>query len=255
MYDHVNAHNPYPVIQDHIEGCLSWWSLAGVDTCVADSPKDWRISEQKFPSLQTSTLSSPAAHTTMGPMNAFPNGLEEFHLWLAECSKLLESSWSGATILPRGPANPALMVILDMPDSTAPSPPGGYLRDDSALLLRSMLMCLGQDQDSVYFAALSTKRPPGGILSPEASAALATRMMHHISLVKPTSVLVLGDGTNRYLKTTDAAQTAGFLRNINHEGLTVPAIATYHPRLMLNQPSAKAECWRAMQQLIRIWVQ
>jgi DNA polymerase len=80
--------------------------------------------------------------------------------------------------------------------------------------------------------------------------ALATRMRTQIALAAPRRLLLLGDRTIRALWPTDGSAPATSLRAFNHDGGTVPAVATFHPRLLLQQPAAKAECWRTLQSLI-----
>jgi DNA polymerase len=81
-------------------------------------------------------------------------------------------------------------------------------------------------------------------------AHVADRIRLHVHLAAPRRLLLLGDRTARALLPTDGADRSAGLRPFSHDGGTVPAIATFHPRLLLSQPAAKAECWRALQSLI-----
>jgi DNA polymerase len=77
-------------------------------------------------------------------------------------------------------------------------------------------------------------------------ATVATRLRTHVALASPQRLLLLGDRTIRAL--SPSAENS--LQFFNHDGGTVPAFATFHPRLLLGQPAAKAECWRVLQRLI-----
>lgn len=233
-------------MQDHVDGLMAWWALGGVDASVTESSVNW---------LQpVSARHVPPVHASAA-ISALPDSLDAFHEWLGKSADLPEAQWSGQRILPSGPAAPRLMVILDMPDAAESEGAPGYLGGGADTLLTAMLAAIGLKRDETYVGALAIKRPAGGIVAPEIRSVLASRMRHHIALVAPTALLLLGDGTSRAMMTTDAPFASGILHAINHEGGTVPSIATFHPRLMLSQPSAKAECWRALQALSGVWAQ
>src|SRR3546814_14502365 len=69
-------------------------------------------------------------------------------------------------------------------------------------------------------------------------AAAAARMRTYVMLAAPRRLLLLGDRTIRAL--LPAADSGS--RVFNHDGGTLPVFATFHPRLLLGQPAAKAEC-------------
>lgn len=237
--------------EQHAAALVDWWRLAGVETSVLEEPADWFATRSKpvAPAQDQANLIAMPARAK----SAFPKTLSAFHLWLEQSPEIAEANWVGPRILPAGPQAPRLMVVLDMPDADDRTAQPGYLSGDAGRLLEGMLRAIGHRSDDVYLCALAVKRPPGGILPPESRTALAARMRHHIGLVAPKSLLLLGDGTSRALLPTDTPSPSGFLHIINHTGGKLPGVATFHPRLMLNQPSAKAECWRALQQLTGVW--
>lgn len=241
--------------KDHVSALMAWWSLAGVETSVDEVSTDWtahpnRRSASSMSTIGSATPYAPALPTTP---NQFPDSLESFHLWLENAVGIPETDWTGPRILPSGPRAPRLMVILDMPDTPEGSATGSYLSGDADTLLNGMLRAIGLDRDAVYVAALAIRRPPGGIFPAEARGALMTRMQHHIALVSPAAALLLGDGTSRFLASADGVVTSGNLGVINHAGGTIAGVSTFHPRLMLSQPSAKMESWRALQKLAGVW--
>lgn len=223
---------------DDVSALMAWWTLAGVDLAVSEEPMDWLR-----PRL--AHLPPPVAAATTLP-DAFPATLETFHAWLAASPDLPEARWPGRRALPSGSAEPALMVVLDMPDGAGDS----LLSGDAAALLDNILRAMGVARDHVYFSSLSLSRPAGGILDAQVLPPLAARMAHHMGLVRPKAALLLGDKTSRALVPASSSPSSRFLPAINHASGTVPAVATYHPALMLHQPMAKAECWRALQNLL-----
>ncbi|WP_420145924.1 uracil-DNA glycosylase family protein [Sphingobium sp.] len=178
-----------------------------------------------------------------------PRTLESFLAWLANDPSQPERRWSGTSIAPVGVAQASLMVVTDMPDP-ADLNDGRLLADRAGLLFDAMLRAIGLDRGAIYLTSLFTTRPPGGMVEAADLATAATRMRIHVALAQPRRLLVLGDRTIRALLPTDGATTDGGLRDFNHDGGNVPAVATFHPRLLLNQPAAKAECWRNLQSLI-----
>src|SRR3546814_2457178 len=62
-------------------------------------------------------------------------------------------------------------------------------------------------------------------------------MRTYVMLAAPRRLLLLGDRTIRAL--LPAADSGS--RVFNHDGGTLPVFATFHPRLLLGQPAAKAE--------------
>jgi DNA polymerase len=85
-----------------------------------------------------------------------------------------------------------------------------------------------------------------------ADLALVTdRMRTHVMVASPDRLLLLGDRTIRAFLPVQDNGTAGSLHFLNHDGGTVAAFASFHPRLLLGQPAAKAECWRTLQRLMQ----
>lgn len=230
-----------------VDALMSWWALAGVDTAVDEAPVNWL---RPKPSPRRAAASSPASPPE--PIRpALPDTLESFHAWLAAAADLPEAAWNDRRVLPVGPAAPRLMIVTDLPEMDDMHA-GALFAGDQGRLLDAMLRAMGFARDAVHIASLAVTRPPGGLVEERTEAALADRMRHHIRLVAPASVLLLGERTGRALQATDVAARPAGLSSLNHAGGTVPAIATFHPRLLLRQPHAKAECWRALQLLVQV---
>jgi DNA polymerase len=174
-----------------------------------------------------------------------PQSLEAYRTWLAEDASQPERRWPGAVILPDGPTHAPLMVITDMPDPADMSA-GRLLADRAGQLFDAMLRAIGLSRAQVHITSLFLSRPPGGMVEAADLATVATRLRTHVALASPQRLLLLGDRTIRAL--SPSAENS--LQFFNHDGGTVPAFATFHPRLLLGQPAAKAECWRVLQRLI-----
>ena len=223
---------------------MAWWTLAGVDGAVGESPVNW-LRPVTAPDAKGAIRAVPAS----APLEQKPQNLDSFRDWLANDPAQPERRWPGAPILPTGGEAAPLMVVTDVPDP-ADMAAGQLLADRAGMLFDAMLRAIGLDRSAIHLASLFTARPPGGMVEAADLAAVADRMRAHVALARPRRLLLLGDRTIRALLPTDAAAAPDGLRDFNHEGGIVPAIATFHPRLLLTQPAAKAQCWRALQSLI-----
>lgn len=221
---------------------LAWWRLAGVECAVAETPVNW---------LRPVAVTASAAQTNMpsAPPVAKPVDLQAFQTWLASDTGQPERRWAGRTILPTGPIDAPLMIVTDMPDP-ADIEQGMLLAERAGALFDSMLRAIGLNRADCYMASLFFARPPGGMVETSDIASAATRMATHVHLARPRRLLLLGDRTIRALIPTDGGEAPDALPGFNHDGGTVPVTATFHPRLLLTQPAAKAQCWRALQSLI-----
>ena len=217
------------------EAYLAWWRLAGVDSAIEDAPVSWlRPSPVRAPQTSESRPDAPK-----------PSTLDAFHAWLGEDESQPERRWPGKPILPPVVANAPLMVIVDMPDA-ADMTSSALLSGPAGQLFDALLASIGLVRDRIYLASLFLSRPPGGMVEAADLATVTARMRTHVALAAPARLLVLGDRTIRTL-IPDGASTGNGLHIFNHDGGTIAAYATFHPRLLLGQPAAKAECWRILQ--------
>lgn len=225
-----------------VSAYLAWWELAGVDNAVGEEPCNW---------LRPTPTARPAALPPTAPaVDAKPATLEAFTTWLMDDAAQPERRWPGAAIAPQGSANARLMVVTDMPDA-ADMAAGTLLADQAGQLFDAMLAAISLTRADISLTSLFISRPPGGMVEAADIATAADRMRTHVMLARPQLLLLLGDRTARAFT---PAQTGGGLDNLqffNHDGGIVPAFATFHPRLLLGQPAAKAECWRTLQRLVK----
>lgn len=237
---------------DHpIGNLLGWWALAGVDAPIADEPASW-LDRPAPPAPASVPATIPDVILPQGEM---PFNLPEFLAWLKNSPDVPEAAWTGERILPDDRIigdieGRRIMLISDMPDMEdmqATSLFSGAV----GTLLDAMLRAIGLSRESIYLCALASARPPGGLFDPHSAERLARIMRRHVSLVAPTHVLLLGDKTSRALLAADAGGGRGKLQLLNHDGGTVSTIATFHPRLLMKQPAAKAECWKDLQLFAR----
>lgn len=218
---------------------LAWWTLAGVDSAVGDAPVNWL---RPAPAREA----NPAAARPAIDIPPRPSDLASFRAWLADSPDQPESGWNGPCVLPAGAVDAPLMIVTDLPE-VADMQSGTLFSGAIGALLNAIVRAIGIDRASVHTASLALARPPGGVIIDADVALLADRMRAYVALARPRRLLLLGDRTTRALLPHESEDD---LRHFNHDGGNVPAVAAFHPRLLLQQPAAKAECWRLLQILI-----
>ena len=217
---------------------LEWWRDAGVDVLVEESPRDW---------LAAPARAAPVPAPTSSP-DAMPATLAALLDWRAG-PDTPDAGWSGHAIAAQGPATAALMILADCPD-----------RDDSGALLSGgaagrlfgrMLAAIGVERAAVHLASVCLRRPPAGRVPREVASRLGEIARHHVSLVRPQRLLLLGDGAARAVLDLHLAEARGRLHFVNHDAGTVRVVASHHPRFLIDRPGCKAESWKDLRLLMR----
>ena len=209
---------------------LGWWLEAGVDVAVAESPRNWLERKREPPNVRV-----PSAQ-------AVSQALETLHLfrdWLGTAPSLPLGNVGTRRVLPQGREAAPVMLIAEMPgpeDAAEGRPIGG----EAWLLMTRMLAAIGIRAEDAYSASLSCFHAPGARLNDGELAECADIARQHIALAKPKRLLLLGDAPARALLGKPLAAARGHVHKI--EG--VRAVATFHPRFLLNRPSDKALAWR-----------
>jgi DNA polymerase len=103
-----------------------------------------------------------------------------------------------------------------------------------------MLAAIRISAEQAYAAPLNCVHVPGAKMSPAEREACAEIARRHIQLARPKRLLLLGDGPAQALLGKPLAQARGHVHKI--EG--VRAVATFHPRHLINQPSNKSLAWK-----------
>ena len=213
-----------------VDSLMAWWLEAGVDSAVGEGPRDWLRRHQAAPPVEV-----PVANVTE-PSPETLTGLKE---WLASSVQLPLASATARRILPHGPEDAAVMLLSDAPaleDLASGQPIGG----DAWKLALKMLAAIGVGGEDAYSASLSCFHAPGVRMSDKDRAECAEIARRHIALAKPKRLILFGDGPSKALLGEPLARARGRVHRI--EG--VRAVATFHPRWLLQRPSDKALAWR-----------
>jgi DNA polymerase len=206
---------------------LRWWLEAGVDVAIQEQPRNWL--ERALP---------PATADEPKPSAPLPDTLEAFRQWLSSNPDAPLYSPRAKPILPVGTQGAEIMVLCESPareDHGAGLPIGGA----AAELMKRMLAAIGL-AESAYVANLSCFHSPGTRASPQQLEQCAQAARRHILLARPARLLLLGDAPCLALLGKLLPQARGHVHKI--EG--VRAVATFHPRFLLDRSALKAEAWK-----------
>ena len=209
---------------------LGWWLEAGVDVAVAESPRNWLERKPEPPNVRP-----PSAEAVSQALET----LDLFRDWLEKSPALPLADIGSKRVLPHGAEGAPVMLIAEMPTGEDAAE-GRPIAGEAWKLTERMLAAIGIDAAQAYSASLSCFHSPGTRMSPDELAECAAIARRHIALAKPQRLLLLGDAPALALLGKRLVQARGHVHKI--EG--VRAVATFHPRFLLDRPSDKALAWR-----------
>ncbi len=244
----------FHTLRSEVESLIAWWREAGVDTLIDEKPRDW-LGEAKLASVKAvikpGTVPAGAEPVPLPPRRRapLPTRLADFLVWLATENELLNNYPVRQRLAPEGDPSNTPMIITDVPER-GDAEAGRLLTGDVGGLFDKMLAAWKIDRSKVYLAALAPSRPAGALMDEKSLEFLAPFLLHHIRLVAPKKLWLMGEAASRAVLGTNVAEATGRLHTINYDGVTVEAIATLHPRVLLHEPNSKARVWADMQRLM-----
>jgi DNA polymerase len=221
---------------------LEWWRDAGVDMLVEDDVRDWlaRTPPPAAPVTVELAVAAPAVET-------LPDTLEAFVEWRTS-DAAPEAGWHMPRFAPTGPVDAEWVLVTDVPEvedsETLMSGPAGRLLD-------KMLAAIGLNRESVHLLPLAWARPLTGRIAPDDEARLHELARHHLSLLRPQKLFLLGQSASRVLVETNGESLTNPIRTVNHFDAKTLAVASFHPRFLLERPAAKGEAWKHLLLLSR----
>jgi DNA polymerase len=225
---------------------LAWWSEAGVDVALDESPRDWLKAPAK--------AQSPAAHPLPPPAQtgdeAPPGQLDLFQAWLATSAAIPYAAPAAPRVCPAGDSAAGLMVVTDMP-SGEDCNAGLLISGEAGRLFDRMLAAIGRSRDTIYLAALSCLRSPDGRFNTDAARQCASLARHHAGLVMPRALLIFGDAASKALLGLPLVQARGRWHDLDTHAGPVKTLVTLPPAYLLAQPAAKAHAWADLQLLLQ----
>lgn len=239
---------PNPAFLDDITGALDWWREAGVDSDFVDEPVSWlappepqgeEAAERRPPRTPAVDVDAPPPPPRLDPAS-LPADLAAFQAWwLTE--PLLGEGDGASRVAPQGLAGAEIMVLVEEPEAedrdTLLSGPHGKLLD-------GILSAFGTRREDIYLASALPRHTPGPDWAEAAERGIGQVLAHHVGLVAPRRLIVLG-GNVLPLIGHESPQRPAVLRSFNHEGRSIPLLASWALPALLGQPRAKPVLWKA----------
>lgn len=239
-----------------LAGTLDWWAEAGVDCLVQDEPRAW-LKSTAPPPLEPGRAEGPAPERGESAprlrqaqaAEELPDQLPLFHKWLRTSDAIPYAAPAAPRVCPSGDPAAGLMVLVGMP-STDDCGSGALLSGAAGRLFDRMLAAIGRSRETIYLAGLSCVRPASGRFDAAGAARCGEIARHHVGLVAPKAVLLIGDAAVRPLLGVGAAQARGRVHRVETQAGGFDAVVTLSPDYLLNQPSTKALAWADLQLLM-----
>jgi uracil-DNA glycosylase family 4 len=226
---------------------LDWWAEAGVDTLVEELPRDWLVPEER--PVPLAAMQAIAAPATAEPAPGYPDDYQQFIAYrMGEA--VPDAKWAPVRVAPAGdPAAATLMVLTDVPED-GDAAAGRLLSGPEGRLLDRMLAAIGTSREQTLLASVCVARPLAGRVPRASATELEALAQHLVKIVRPRRLLLLGQTAGRAVLGPDGTGNGDCSHALNHGNLVCKAVATYHPRVLLERPMCKAEAWRDLQLLI-----
>jgi DNA polymerase len=234
---------------------MGWWEDAGLDVVIDEQPRNWLApierAERAAPGIVSSPPTprpAPAALPAAPAAPSFPDALPAFQAWLATSEKL--SIPMSQRIAPLGDPASGLMVLVDLPEAEDVAS-GRLLSGPVGALFDKMLAAIGRSRDSLYLAAMAPGRPTGGYVDKASGALFVELARHHVALAKPRALLLMGDQPSRAFLHQGFVEARGRSHDVALSGGATTAVATFHPRTLIQHPDQKRRAWEDLQLLMK----
>ncbi len=249
-----------------IESWLMFWHDAGADDAYADAPVDRRAplapvlplpGQRLGQAAPQGLVASPERITSAPTLDA---AVAEARRIAREASSLdelkeaiaafdgcpLKSQGASQSVFARGNGAGRLLVIGEAPGADEDRLGEPFAGEAGKLLDR--ILAAAALEGEAFLTNSVFWRPPGNRTpSPDELAVCLPFLERTLELLKPQAVLLLGAAAARAV----LASPAGIMRlrgqwhdwRLGEGGVSVPAMATFHPAFLLRQPQAKRETW------------
>jgi len=234
----------------HFASLMAWWEEAGVDTLVEEAPRDWLAPRPGAPAMPIGATARPSASAAAaGAVVPFPDRFETFQAWLATSDDIALPL--SARVAATGDPGSGLMVLVDLPEA-GDAAAGRLLTGAAGELFDKMIAAMGRDRRSLYLAAMAPARPAGGYVDNAAGALFGRLARHHVGLARPRALLLMGEQPSRTFLGLGFVEARGRVHEIDVDGHAMSAVATFHPRTLLQHPQQKRRAWEDLQLLMKL---
>ncbi len=229
-----------PNLAEAIAAAHTWWSEAGVDLSFRDDPQAWLAPgpDEAAPFSPAQTTMAAEPERIGGDRARWPRDLGSFAAWWLE-EPSLDATIRGR-VAPRGPVNAPLMIVVPMPEAEDRDV---LLAGRQGSLLANMARAMGFAQDQVYFASALARHALLPDWLEHADRGMGEVLLHHIGLVAPQRLIVLGRDVLPLLG-HDPAQGAPAVSELSIQSRKLEWLSSYAPGRLLDHPRYRAQLWR-----------
>lgn len=248
-----NRPNPDPNNDwsEQIAAAFDWWREAGIDADFVDMPINWLASAKpaETPTPLAAAQTAPAAERQATPtatavdLAGLPPDLAAFAAWWLTEPALDDGRIAGR-VPPRGATGAELMIVVPEPEVTD-TDHDRLLSGPQGRLLDSILAALGIAPADTYLASALPRHTPMANWPEVTVRGLGLVLLHHVALVQPRRLLILG-ATIPSLLYNDPAHKSAISETFNHEGLSIPMFTARSLQAMLDRPRWKAGLWQGL---------
>lgn len=220
-----------------------WWAEAGVDCIFTDEAQEWlgepeqeeAPAEEQRRAERAKPMEPEKPKFGLGGDPAqWPTDLETFRKWWLEEASLDDGDAS-RRVPPRGNAKPALMVIVPEPEECDRD---ALLSGPEGELLASFLKNAGVDPERTYVASALPRRHLMADWVKIGAEGMDPVVMHHIRLVEPERVLILGRAVVELVKDKVNAN-----RELELSDRAVPILSGLSLDNLIKHPKRRKALW------------
>jgi len=265
---------PRPLTAHDAAEALRWWSEAGVDLALDETPHD-RFAESAAPAARRVpapvAAPPPAAAQDARPAPAIvapPDEAQRSAREAAAAARTLDElgaalerfegcglkATATQLVFADGAPDARIMLVGEAPGGDEDRIGRPFVGRAGQLLDR-MLASIGLDRAKVYIANVVPWRPPGNRTpTPQETAVCLPFVRRQIALVAPRLLVCLGGSATQTLLGVKEGitRTRGVWRDYqSDDGASIATLPMFHPAYLLRQPAAKRQAWADLRKLKR----
>ena len=241
-----------------IEAALDWWRLAGLSVDTADKANVWldtetakpapdvteqRVVRKKMPPpvkpVGGDRITVTKAQPMAGSPENWPQELTLFQTWWAG-EKNGDAGSVPQRVAPRGAANANTLFLVAQPEAEDIE---RLLEGPRGAFLSAITRAMGLGEEDTYLASAL----PTHSLQPDwddlAANGYGKLVRHHLLLAAPHRIIVFGRRVLPLIAHEPAQDTAN-LREINHDGRSIPVLAAPDLGSLLRSAGQRKRFWQ-----------
>lgn len=257
-----------------VENILSWYILSGVDTICGDEPvcilpsenlsapaeacsqvtRNEDVGTSLRPATTLLAQENTAAYKNACEICKKAQTLEDLRAMVENFEGCALKFSANSTVFGYGNPQAEVMIIGEAPGADEDRI-GEPFVGRSGHLLDKMLQTVAIRREDCYITNVLPWRPPGNRTPTESEVAVCLPFLHRqIELIKPKILLLLGgSAANAVLGNADSISNmrGRLLEYTAENGVSVSALASFHPAFLLRSPAQKSKAWADMLRLQR----